>query len=113
MFEVAIDMNIEEEIKVRQIEISKIQLAVSSSREYAMMSDDRYLVNGGDRNAQEKISTLQSEINVLKRGYISPEVYQKAADLYKAFNGGTLENSGDYVTGYWIDAARMKLGESQ
>jgi hypothetical protein len=110
MFQVTADMNIEEEIKARQTEIFKIQFAASSPREYAMMSDDLYLVNGGDRSTQEKISTIQAEIKVLKRGYISPEVYQKAAELYKDFDGGVLENSGDYVTGYWIDAARMQLG---
>jgi hypothetical protein len=110
MFQVTADMNIDEEIKARWAKISEIRVAASSAREYAMMSDDRYLVNGGDRSTQEEISVIQSEINVLKRGYISPETFEKAAQMYNAFNGGILEGSGEYVTGYWINEARKQIG---
>lgn len=94
-----------------QIEAKQTRLdALKESEHIAMMSDDFYYRNGGDR----EIRTLSQEIQELKKQLnaeeISEPVLLKAAEMYASYNGGVLETAGDYIRNYWIDAAKKELG---
>ena len=108
MFEVTKEMDIAAEIKTRAIRCIELRKEINEQREYAMLSDDRYMINNRDRETPQyvELKKLQSEITILEEGYIDPELVAKAKQMYYDFNGGNYDTAGSGVQKSWLALAK-------
>lgn len=108
MFEVTKEMDIAAEIKTRAFRCIELRQEINEYREQAMLSDDRYMINGRDREMAQyhEVQKLQYEIAILEEGYIDPELVAKAKQMYYDFNGGNYDTAGSGVQKSWLALAK-------